>query len=65
LIRLSERRVVRERLPTLLDWHTTHEVSAYERHRNAGIFTAQGNRNPLIDHPDWADRIDFTVGVEG
>lgn len=64
-MRLAERRIVRERLPTLLDWHQTHEVADYERHRNAGIFTAQGNRNPLIDHPDWADRIDFTVGLEG
>ena len=32
---------------------------AYERHRNAAIFERQGNRNPLIDHPEWAARIDF------
>ena len=28
-----------------------HSTSA---HRNAAIFERQGNRNPLIDHPEWA-----------
>jgi endonuclease I len=36
-------------------------VSDYERHRNFAIAELQGNRNPLIDHPDWAERIDFTA----
>jgi endonuclease G, mitochondrial len=51
------------RLATLLQWHAQHPVSAYERHRNAAIFRKQGNRNPLIDHPDWAEAIDFSAGL--
>jgi endonuclease I len=39
--------------------HDAEPVSEYERHRNAAIFERQGNRNPLIDHPEWAARIDF------
>jgi hypothetical protein len=27
------------------------------------IFEAQGNRNPLIDHPEWARQIDFRRGL--
>jgi endonuclease G, mitochondrial len=50
------------RLEVLLRWHRDFPVDDYERHRNAAIFTVQGNRNPLIDHPDWAERIDFRRG---
>ncbi|KUO07749.1 endonuclease [Streptomyces sp. DSM 15324] len=49
-----------ERLPTLLTWHDSEPVSEYEQHRNAAAAEIQGNRNPLIDHPDWSGRIDFT-----
>jgi endonuclease I len=52
-----------ERLETLLDWHRRFPVSEYEQHRNAAIFEKQGNRNPLIDFPDWADEIDFVLGL--
>ena len=52
-----------ESLELLLDWHETTPVSKYERHRNAAIFEKQGNRNPLIDHPDWARRIAFSHGL--
>jgi endonuclease G, mitochondrial len=44
-------------------WHDEHPVTRYERHRNARIFARQGNRNPLIDHPEWAARIDFAKGL--
>ena len=47
-------------IATLLQWHEAEPVSEYERHRNAAIFERQGNRNPLIDHPEWASRIDFS-----
>jgi endonuclease I/V8-like Glu-specific endopeptidase len=50
-------------LKTLLDWHRRYPVDEYERHRNAAIFEKQGNRNPLIDHPAWAERIDFAAGL--
>ena len=39
--------------------------SEYERHRNAAIFELQGNRNPLIDHAEWAERIDFEASFAG
>ncbi|MFJ8111251.1 endonuclease [Streptomyces sp. NPDC096132] len=48
------------RLPTLLTWHDNEPVSEYELHRNAAAAEIQGNRNPLVDHPDWAHRIDFS-----
>ncbi|EKX61675.1 endonuclease I [Streptomyces ipomoeae] len=48
------------RLPTLLAWHENEQVSEYELHRNAAIAEVQGNRNPLIDHPEWAEKIDFS-----
>ena len=45
-----------------LDPEQLIRADAYERHRNAAIEQSQGNRNPLIDHPDWAARIDFAAG---
>jgi endonuclease G len=53
----------RERLAILLDWHERDAVNEYEHHRNQAIFELQGNRNPLIDHPDWAAQIDFSLGL--
>lgn len=52
-----------DRIKILLDWHASNEVTTYERHRNMAIFKVQGNRNPLIDHPEWATRIDFLKGL--
>ncbi|MEU3525944.1 endonuclease [Streptomyces sp. NPDC038707] len=49
-----------ERLPILLEWHENEPVTEYESHRNAAIAGIQGNRNPLIDHPEWARSIDFS-----
>jgi endonuclease G, mitochondrial len=51
------------RLSTLLSWHATHPVTEYEKHRNMAIAEKQGNRNPLIDHPEWASKIDFSKGL--
>lgn len=50
-------------LKTLVDWARTYPPSDYERHRNQAIFERQGNRNPLIDFPELADRIDFARGL--
>jgi endonuclease G, mitochondrial len=52
-----------DRIQVLLDWHKNSPVTRYEKHRNAAIFEKQGNRNPLIDFPDWADQIDFLQGL--
>ncbi|MFD8228729.1 endonuclease [Streptomyces massasporeus] len=49
-----------DRLPLLLQWHESEPVTEYERHRNAAAAELQGNRNPLIDHPEWAHTIDFS-----
>lgn len=51
------------RLETLFQWHEAEDVSDYERHRNAAIQEKQGNRNPLIDFPDLARRINFKLGL--
>ncbi len=51
-----------DRLAVLLDWHRQHPVTEHERHRNMIIHEKQGNRNPLIDFDDWAEKIDFKLG---
>jgi endonuclease G, mitochondrial len=62
-INRTEREYEPERLQTLLHWHNTDPVTDYERHRNAAIFEKQGNRNPLIDYPEWVSKIDFHSGL--
>ncbi|TFI55085.1 endonuclease I [Mastigocladus laminosus UU774] len=54
-----------EHLKTLLDWHKQYSVSEHEKHRNMAIASThkQGNRNPLIDFPEWVDLIDFSLGI--
>jgi endonuclease G len=52
-----------DRLETLLDWHEAEPATEYEKHRNAAIFEKQGNRNPLIDFPEWVSKIDFRMGL--
>lgn len=52
-----------ERIRTLLEWHAAEPVDEYERHRNQAIFAIQGNRNPLIDFPEWAETIKFELGL--
>ncbi len=49
-------------LQRMLRWHKQYPVSDFERHKNAEIQQIQGNRNPLVDFPELADRIDFTLG---
>ncbi|MBS2039931.1 endonuclease [bacterium] len=50
-----------EDIQTFLRWNKEDPVSLYEKHRNQAIFEIQGNRNPFIDHPEWADQIDFSA----
>jgi endonuclease G len=59
----NDREYTRERLGVLLRWHHEQPVSLHERHRNRSIQRKQGNRNPLVDHPEWADRVDFSKGL--
>lgn len=62
-IRASATTYTAERISTLLRWHKEHPVTLYELHRNRAIEQKQGNRNPLIDHPEWAEKIDFSLGL--
>lgn len=50
-------------LPLLLQWHRQNPPTEYEQHRNHYIEKLQGNRNPLIDFPQLADKIDFARGL--
>jgi endonuclease I/methionine-rich copper-binding protein CopC len=39
---------------TLLAWHFADPPDAREQLRNEVVFSYQGNRNPFIDHPEYA-----------
>ncbi|MFQ6171356.1 endonuclease [Oryzobacter sp. R7] len=46
------------KLSVLLQWNTEDPVDGFEMRRNDRIHAAwQGNRNPFIDHPEWATSI--------
>lgn len=52
-------------LATLLLWNELDPVDAYEIHRNNLIYNNfQLNRNPFIDHPEWA-RIAYDTSYSG
>lgn len=38
-------------------WHEQDPVSQKEITRNNAIETLQGNRNPFVDHPEWAEKV--------
>ena len=46
-------------LADLLTWHAADPPDAEEIARNNVIQTFQGNRNPFVDHPEWATRALF------
>ncbi len=46
------------KMSVLLKWHKQDPVDQIERNRNEIIYeTYQNNRNPFIDHPEWAGAI--------
>ncbi|WP_372448521.1 endonuclease I family protein [Saccharothrix coeruleofusca] len=46
------------KLPVLLQWHAQDPPDAFEKRRNQVIYdTYQRNRNPFVDHPEWAAAI--------
>jgi len=52
-------------LSTFLDWNELDPVDEFEAYRNDLIYNnVQGNRNPYIDHPEWA-RIVYDANYEG
>ncbi len=44
-------------LSTLLEWNRNDPPDAFELYRNEVIYDHQHNRNPFIDHPEFADYI--------
>ncbi|NOU46100.1 MAG: T9SS type A sorting domain-containing protein [Bacteroidales bacterium] len=49
----------------LLAWHTSDPVSAKEIARNNAVYGIQHNRNPYIDHPEYAAYVwDPNVGTD-
>lgn len=41
-------------LNLMIKWHTQDPISQKEIDRNNAIYAIQGNRNPYIDHPEYA-----------
>ena len=52
-------------LAALLEWNRAFPPSDFERRRADRIYTIQQNRNPFVDHPEFADLIwaDAAVGA--
>lgn len=44
-------------LDTLYAWHLRDPVDSFETNRNDVIYSYQANRNPFIDHPEYANYI--------
>ncbi len=42
-------------LSVLLQWHAQDPPDSREAWRNEVVYSFQGNRNPFIDHPEWAE----------
>ncbi|MCD6200258.1 MAG: endonuclease [Bacteroidales bacterium] len=45
---------IHAKLSTLLKWNEEDPVDNLERHRNEVVYSYQHNRNPFIDHPEFA-----------
>lgn len=45
------------KISTLMKWHLTEPVTNQEIRRNEEVYKIQGNRNPFIDHPEYASKI--------
>ncbi|MDN5895781.1 MAG: endonuclease [Nocardioides sp.] len=46
------------KISVLLEWNEQDPPSTFEQHRNDVIYEDfQHNRNPFIDHPEWAEAI--------
>lgn len=44
-------------IETLMKWHYLEPPTAEEIRRNEAVYKIQGNRNPFIDHPEYATKI--------
>lgn len=50
-------KMIMGKLSVLLKWNKVHSPSAAEQRRNNATEGIQGNRNPFIDHPEFATMI--------
>jgi endonuclease I len=50
-------------LATMLNWNAAFKPSSDEQARNDAVFALQGNRNPYVDFPAWADKAYGSGGV--
>ncbi len=41
----------------LIKWHTNFPVAERDTKRNETVYGLQGNRNPFVDHPEFASKI--------
>ncbi|MBQ8177743.1 MAG: endonuclease [Clostridia bacterium] len=41
----------------LMKWHVEEPPTEAEKARNEAVYAVQGNRNPFIDHPEYAEMI--------
>ena len=46
-----------ESYETLINWHLEYTVSSFDMGRNDKVFALQKNRNPFVDHPEYACKI--------
>lgn len=46
-------------IPLLVRWNEEFPPTLYEKHRNQAIYYIQGNRNPFVDFPELAGKIDY------
>lgn len=46
-----------ESIETMLLWHLTYTVDSFDQKRNDVVYSNQHNRNPFVDHPEYACRI--------
>lgn len=53
----TDKRAIHGNAITLYQWHLDDTVSAAERARNDTIYKYQKNRNPFVDHPEYADSL--------
>ncbi|MEA3504118.1 MAG: endonuclease [Bacteroidota bacterium] len=52
------------KLSTLLQWNEQDPVDDFEANRNEVVFGYQQNRNPFIDHPEFANKIwNYNTGI--
>jgi endonuclease I len=52
-------------LKMCMEWHTSDPVSQKEIDRNDSVYVIQGNRNPFIDNPAFAELIWGTQNLSG